>query len=453
MLQEFAVPTSLMFFMFVGVLLKKYTFIKKTYLPAPIIGGLIGFILMNTGVLNLPYATFERITFHLFSMSFISITYMTMNQKKGTNKGVFKGGLWLALVFGMMIAVQIVIGSSIFLGYNLIAGADLMPALGGLVAHGFGQGPGQAVAMGTIWQSFGVNGFDNAAQYGLFYAATGYLFAILIGLPYAKRLITKGKVSYNTVDPEQEINFNNGLIENDDKEIIGIQTAHHSNLDTLSLHFALTGGTYFITYLFIFGIDKLVGGFSPATGALMYGNMFAWGILFAMLFKALMKKAKLGYIIDDKLQKSITGFLVDFLMVSALMAISLQAIREGLVAIVLVVLITGFSTFFLVRFFAKRSSAYQYERFMCEFGIVTGTAATGMLLLRSVDPQFKTPVINELAWWNILQMFVALPIITSQIGLPVTNFAAWFIIMFVAIIVYFVLLIVFKLFTFKAQVE
>ncbi len=453
MLQEFAVPTSLMFFMFVGVLLRKYTFLKKTSLPAPIIGGLIGFVLMNTGVLNLPYATFERITFHLFSMSFISITYMTMNEKKGAKKGVFKGGLWLALVFGMIVAVQIVIGSSIFIGYNLITGADLLPALGGLVAHGFGQGPGQAVAVGTIWQSFGVAGYENAAQYGLFYAATGYLFAILVGLPYAKKLIKKGKVSYSTVDPEKELNFENGIIENGDKEIIGHQTAHHSNLDTLSLHFALTGGTYFLTYLFVFSIDKLVGGFTPATGAAMYGNMFAWGILVAMLIKAIMKKANLAYIIDDKLQKSITGFLVDFLMVSALMAISIQAIKEGLVAVLIVVLVTGISTFFLVRYFAKRSNAHQYERFMCEFGIVTGTAATGMLLLRSVDPQFETPVINELAWWNILQMFVALPIVTSQIGLPVTNFAAWFIVMVVAIIIYFVLMVIFKVYTFKAQVD
>ena len=454
MLQEFAVPTALMFFMFVGVLLKKYTFIKRTHLPAPIIGGLMGFILMNTGVLGLPYQTFERITFHLFSLSFISITYMNMNEKKGANKGVFRGGLWLALMFGLMIAVQLIVGSSIFLGWNVLSSNDLLPALGGLVAHGFGQGPGQAVAMGTIWQNLeNITGVENAAQYGLFYAATGYLFAISVGIPYGKRLIKQNKVDYDTVDPEEETNFTNGIIENDNHEPIGRQTSHHANVDTVTLHFALTGGTYFITYLIIYGIDVLSGGFTQSTAALMYGNIFAWGILVAMLFKAIIKKVKLNYIIDDRFQKSITGFLVDYLMLSALMAISLAVISDGIVPVLVTVLITGVLTFFIVRYFALRTERNQYERFMCEFGIVTGTAATGMLLLRSVDPQFKTPVIQELAWWNVLQMFVALHIILSQVGMPVTAFTVWYFIIVAVIVVFLVILKVTKLWSFARQVE
>lgn len=442
MLQEFAVPASLMFFMFVGVLLKKYTFIKRTFLPAPIIGGLIGFILMNTGILGLPYATFERITFHLFSLSFISITYMTMNQPKNANKGVFKGGLWLALVFGLMIAIQLFVGATVFLGWNLFTNNDILPSLGALIAHGFGQGPGQAVAMGTIWQNLGVVGVENAAQYGLFYAAAGYLVAILIGIPYSKHLIKKNKVSYNTLDPNEELNFNNGVIETKQSLPIGYQTSHHSNLDTISVHLALTGGTYFLTYLIIYCIDVLSGGFTASTSAIMYGNIFAWGILVAMLIKTIIKKAKFGYIIDDQFQKSITGFLVDYLVLSALMAISLAVIKEGLIPMIINVLIIAFFTFFIVRFLALRSGKHSYERFMCEFGIVTGTAATGMLLLRSVDPQFKTPVIQELAWWNILQMVVGFHIFMSQFGMPVTTFALWYGIIFAVIIVFVVVMFI-----------
>lgn len=438
MLQEFAVPASLMFFMFVGVLLKRFTFIQRTYLPAPIIGGLLGFVAMNTGLLNLPYETFERITFHLFSMSFISITYMTMNQKKDANKGVFKGGLWLALVFGLMIAIQLFVGASVFLGWNLISTNDFLPSLGALVAHGFGQGPGQAVAMGTIWRDLGVNGLEDAVQYGLFYAASGFLLAIVIGIPYGKHLIKKKLVTYSTVDPDEEENFNLGVIESEQTDIIGVQTAHHANLDTISIHLALTGGTYFLTYLLIYGIDVLSGGFADATRAILYGNMFVWGIFVAMLIRAILRKSGFGYVIDDQFQKSITGFLVDYLVLSALMAISLAVISDGIVPLLLNVLIVGVLTFFIVRFLALRSGDYQYERMMCEFGIVSGTAATGMLLLRSVDPQFKTPVIHELAWWNILQMLVGFHIFLSQAGMPVTNFLTWYIIIFAVIVVFLI---------------
>jgi|LGOV01.1.fsa_nt_gb ESS family glutamate:Na+ symporter len=447
MAAEFAVPTVLMFLMLVGVILKKTTFMKRTYLPAPIIGGLIGFILMNTGVLNLPYMTFERITFHLFTLSFISITYMNINDPKAANKGVFRGGLWLAIMFGMMITIQLFIGATIFLGYNAITGSTLLPALGALIAHGFGQGPGQAVAMGTIWQSLGA---ADAAQYGLFYAASGYLFAILVGVPYAKRLIKKGKVSYDATSEEEETNFNNGIIENGTKDIIGHQTAHHSNLDTISLHFALIGGTYFIAYLFVLFINTYLLT-DPMSTALLYGNMFVWGILFAMLFKAIIKKLKFGYMINGKFQKSITGFLVDYLMLSALLSISLAVIADGIVAVILTVIIVGTSTFFIVRYFSSKFGDNNYERFMCEFGIVTGTAATGMLLLRTVDPQFKTPVIQELAWWNILQMTVGWAIFMSQFGMPITQFWVWYAIIFVMILLFLLALRLFKLWKIKGH--
>lgn len=440
MFNEFVIPALMMFLMLLGVVLKKFTCIKKTHLPAPVIGGLIGFVLMNTQVITLPYQVYERITFHLFSLSFISITYMSMNDKVETKKGVFKGGLWLAMVFGLIIAMQVVLGSSVFMLFNLIGDVGLPNALGGLVAHGFGQGPGQSVAMGTIWQTLDSINFSNAAQYGLFYAACGYLFAILIGIPFSKYLIKNGSVSYKTLELHEQRNFKNGIIESNQEMNIGKQTAHHSNLDTMSLHFALTGGTYFITYMLIYAIDLTSGGFSDATAALMYGNMFAWGILIAMLIKKILIKIKLNHIIDSKFQKSITGFLVDYLIVSALMAISLKQIQDGLLAMITTIVVVGVSTFFIVRYLAMRSGKYRYERMMCEYGIVTGTAATGMLLLRSVDPQFETPVIHELAWWNVLQMFAALPILTSQIGLPVTNFLAWYVVMIVAILIYLIII-------------
>ncbi len=100
---------------FLGVLLRKLPIVQKSLIPAPIIAGVIGFALMNSGLLQLDHAVYERITFHLFTLSFISITYMGINAPKKEQQSVFKGGLWLALMFGMMISVQALIGSAVFL--------------------------------------------------------------------------------------------------------------------------------------------------------------------------------------------------------------------------------------------------------------------------------------------------------------------------------------------------
>lgn len=442
MIQEFAIPAVLFSLIFIGVLLRKIPLVQKTMIPAPILAGVLGFILINSGLLKLDYAIYERIAFHLFTLSFISITFMNINAPKCDNKSAFKGGLWLALVFGMMISVQALIGSTVFLGYDFFTGANLIPALGGMIAHGFAQGPGQAVAIGTIWEGFGI---EAAAQYGLFYAASGYIFAFVLGVPFAKRLIRQRMLSGEEEATQAETkNLGLGLIRDTQKPMFGKQTAHHANLDTLTLHASLIGVTYLLAYGFAEGITRFIlKGASNQT--LIFGNMFVWGILFAFLIKAILKKTKFTYIIDPGVQGSITGFLVDTLTVSAMLAINIKLVFTGLVPMLINIAVICTVMFFLVRYFARRSGAYANERFLAEFGIVTGTAATGLVLLRIVDPQFKTPVAGEMVWWNILNLFVGILVILSQIAMPVTNFWLWIGILAASIPVFLILLKLFGL--------
>ncbi len=442
MIQEFAIPAVLFSLIFIGVLLRKAPLIQKTMIPAPIIAGLLGFILINSRILKLDYAIYERITFHLFTISFISITFMGINAPKRDDKGVFKGGLWLALVFGMVISVQALIGSAVFLGYDFITGQTLLPALGGMITHGFAQGPGQAVAIGTIWEGFGV---ENAAQYGLFYAASGYVFAFIFGVPFAKRLIKKRLLSGGTAATQQETkDLGLGLIRDEEKPVFGHQTAHHANLDTLTLHFSLIGVTYLLAYGFAEVITRFVlKGESYQT--MIFGNMFVWGILFAFLIKAILQRTKFTYIVDPGVQGSITGFLIDTLTISAMLAINIKLIYTGLVPMLINIAVICAVTFFLVRYFARRSGAYGNERFLAEFGIVTGTGATGLILLRIVDPQFRTPVAREMIWWNILNLLVGVLVILSQIAMPITNFGLWIGILAASIPVFLILLKVFGL--------
>ncbi len=442
MIQEFAIPAVLFSLVFIGVLLRKIPLIQKAMIPAPILAGILGFALMNSALLKLDFAVYERISFHLFSLSFISITYMSINAPKQSEKSYFKGGLWLALMFGMMISVQAVLGSAVFLGYNFLTGSDLLPALGGMITHGFAQGPGQAVAIGTIWEGFGI---ENASQYGLFYAATGYVVAFLFGVPYAKRLIKKRMLSGEAGATQAESNdLALGLIRDEEKPVFGHQTAHHANLDTLTLHFSLIGITYLLSYGFAEGITRFVLK-GAANQTLIFGNMFVWGILFAFLIKAILRKTKFTYIIDPDIQGSITGFLIDTLTISAMLAINIKLIFSSLVPLVINIAVICAVTFFVVRYFARRSGAFSNERFLAEFGIVTGTAATGLILLRIVDPQFKSPVAREMVWWNILNLLVGVLVILSQVAMPITNFRLWMIILAASVPVFLILLKVFGL--------
>ena len=48
---------------------------------------------------------------------------------------------------------------------------------------------------------------------------------------------------------------------------------------------------------------------------------------------------------------------------------------------------------------------YRHEAFLSLYGMLTGTASTGVILLREIDPQFKTPAANNMVYqqtWAIL---------------------------------------------------
>jgi ESS family glutamate:Na+ symporter len=50
-----------------------------------------------------------------------------------------------------------------------------------------------------------------------------------------------------------------------------------------------------------------------------------------------------------------------------------------------------------LRYLAKRVYPdYELEAFVSMYGMLTGTASTGIALLREVDPHFKTPAANNL---------------------------------------------------------
>ena len=70
-------------------------------------------------------------------------------------------------------------------------------------------------------------------------------------------------------------------------------------------------------------------------------------------------------------------------------------------------LVNGVFTTILVVYLGRRLSEYRLERTAAIFGVVTGTVSCGLLLLRIVDPDFKTPVAYEIAVMNVF----ALPVI------------------------------------------
>ena len=54
---------------------------------------------------------------------------------------------------------------------------------------------------------------------------------------------------------------------------------------------------------------------------------------------------------------------------------------------------------------------YPHEAFFSYFGMLTGTASTGMILLREIDPNLETPAANNLVMQQIPAIAFGAPIL------------------------------------------
>jgi ESS family glutamate:Na+ symporter len=373
-------------------------FFQRFLVPSCLIGGVLGLVLMHTGVLGIETATVQAIAYHFFNISFISVglTRGDNDSEHPAKKQMIKGPAWMALMQGLTFPMQAALSGLlvILLGWF---GVQLFPTFGFLVPLGFNEGPGQALSIGKVWEGVG---FADAATIGLTFAAVGYFFAFFVGVPLVNRGIRRGRATFGPRQLPRD--FVTGILDQKGAaESAGRLTLHSGNAEALAFQLALVGGVYGITY----GIIAFLGGFLPADVAgMLWGFFFFFGLGVALLAKGVMARLNIHYLADAGVQRRITGFSVDYLIVATVAAIELKIVWEYLLPISLIALVNGVMTTLLVVYFGRRLSAYSLERTAAIYGVVTGTVSCGLLLLRIVDPDFKTPVAYEIAVMNVFSL-------------------------------------------------
>ena len=397
----------------IGIALRaRVKFFQRFFVPACIIGGLLGLILREVHILPLSVPILENITYHIFNLTFISLG-LTKGAKKNTydmRKG-FRDIVVMGILIVSVAALQFIIGGGLTYLFNII-GYRLNPSFGFLVTMGFEEGPGQALSIGKSWEGFG---FVNASTIGLSFAAIGFLFAIFIGVPLVSWAIRKGYTSSSS--EKVSIAFEKGLYpEEMQRESAGVLTTHSSAIDSLSFHLSLVGLVYVLTYFFVKGLAYI----APSDLAEMYwGFFFIWGLLIAYIVRWIIEKIGVGYVLNIEMQERITGFGIDFLVVAAITAISLTVVWEYMVPIIVISAVTGVLTLLWIFYFgSKLWREYTFERISGLYGMETGTLATGLILVRVADPRFKTPAAVDLALSGIialLPMFIMLHVMNGPL--------------------------------------
>jgi len=431
-------------FFWVGVLLSfaaflrsRVTFFQKNLIPSALIGGVIGFVLMNFGLIGMPTqegwkeiptSAFGVLVSHLFVFGFIGIGLIQQDEPeadKANSSWIRSGALWLALIYCLIYAIQGITGRTVFELYSYLTSGEIFTGYGYLVSVGFSQNPGAAQAIGGIWEN--EYGVQKASTVGLAFGAAGFLFAVLIGIPFANQAIKKGWLSEKHLSSMPKPLLT-GIMGKGNSEPCAQSTTHSANIDTFAFHFAVMFVLYGAGYVFALAwatfswpesIEKVRG--------LGFGMLYVWGMLAGVITRKTLRKIKSCHVLDNSTTRRITGTTVDFMICAVFLAIGINDIQQIIVPFLTTTICASVISFFVIVWFARRMPKYGFERGLAAFGCYTGTVASGLLLLRIVDPEFKSPAAFELAIMNIFILpivqiiYINLPFVPSSnsIMLPV----------------------------------
>lgn len=350
-----------------------------------------------------------ELVYHLLNISFIA---MTLRSAPPRQKGEHKGGV-MGMASGILLgyATQALLG----LGLTLFFLPRIFPAFGLFLPLGFALGPGQAYAIGKGWEGMG---FEGAPSVGLTMAAIGYLWACFGGIWLINHGIKKGWLASSALEAMKDKTMLTGLVPKGSPKPVGARlTTDTEAIDSFSFHVAIVGFAYFLSYLLLLGISRLLS-FAGSAGSDLASNL--WGINFifsslvALLLRRIVNVADLGYLLDDDTLSRTSGFAVDFMVAGSVGAIALTFVGQYWLPILLMSTLCGLMTMIVVPWFCSRIfKDCRFERMLMIYGVSTGTLSTGLALLRVMDPEFKTKVASDYMLSAGLTFALAIPFILT----------------------------------------
>lgn len=403
-----------------NVLKKSIHFLQASLIPASVLGG--GILILVSSIYKLATGDemfnteffggngttdLELITYHTLALGFIASSFKPargkMTKKRTTeifNTGVTTVSTYLLQgIFGLAISI---VAAMVVTGF--------FPAAGILLPFGYGQGSGQALNYGGIFEND--FGFVGGKSFGLTIAALGFLSASIGGVIHLNIQKRRGKLKICHVDEKairsEEIQSDNEI-------------PMQESIDKLTIQIALIAVAYLLAYLLMMGLGALI----PSMKSVVFGFNFLIGVLTATLMKLAMNLLKKAKIIKKEYTNSFlmtraSNFFFDIMVVAGIAAIRLSILKDYW-GIILIMGVVGLVITYVYNYFVAKTLFPEYteEQFLTMYGMLTGTASTGVILLREIDGEFKTPALDNLVYQNFPAIVFGFPMMLLATLAPV----------------------------------
>ena len=363
--------------------------LQRLYLPSSVVGGLLGLLIVNCFADRIP----QEVTDEMRRMPgfLINIIFATL----------FLGGgvprvRNIASSVGPQLAVaqiaswgQYVVGIGLC-GFLLAPMFGVSPAFGNLLELGFEGGHGTVGGMSVAFEG---RGWQDGIALGYTVATIGMVSGIVLGMILVNWAYRMGYVK--TVRPfsRRSPNERRGIHARGSRPSAGFQTVLPDSVDSLAWHIAVVGLAVLAGFGMLQGLKAAEVALFPNLETRLFTGfpMFPLCMIGGLLLELGAHVMHVDLLVDKDQMTRISGASLDYLAVSAITTIQLSVVAANWLPLVIMTAAGLVWTAASVLWFSKRlfREAW-FERGIAEFGQATGVTATGLLLLRTVDPDGKT---------------------------------------------------------------
>lgn len=363
--------------------------LQKLYFPSSIVGGLLGLLLFSCFREHIP----ETITDEMRRMPgfLINVIFATLFLGGGAQKvkGLAASVLPQLTLAQIVVWGQYVVGIGLA-GFLLAPKFGVSPAFGNLLELGFEGGHG---TVGGMSEAFLAHGWQDGIALGYTVATAGMICGIAIGMSLVNWAYMRGYVK--TVRPfgKRSLSERRGIHPRDARPSAGRQTVFPDSVDSLAWHVAIVGIAVLIGFGILQGCRAAeISLFPDAKNRLFLGfPMFPLCMLGGVFLQSAARIVKVDLLVDRDQMMRISGAALDYLALSAVATIQISVVAANWKPLAIMIVAGIAWTAFAVMFFSpKLFKEAWFERGIAEFGQATGVTATGLLLLRTVDPDSKT---------------------------------------------------------------
>lgn len=387
--------------------------VQKLFIPSALIAGFLGMLLGEQGLNILPFSS-EMSSYPGILIAILFASMFLGKQEKTSFKSMISN-------VGDTFFVNAAAEMSQF-GFFIILGAVLLPVLfsgihkafGLMLPAGFIGGHGTAAAVG---EALGVSGWEEALSVGQTFATIGLLGGIGIGIILVNIGLRKGYVE-STGDVKKLMSeMSSGLVPEEERQSIGDATVNPMSIDPLTWHFALILIAVGAAYLVNMCLRALI----PSLAFPLYGL----ALLCSVALQKGLKLIKMDSYVDRKVITHIGSSATDYLIAFGIATTKVSVVVKYAKPILF---LSALGFLFIVAWHFTVSRRFfrdhWYERSLYIFGMSSGVMATGVILLRIVDPDFRTGVLEDfgVAWIfmsivDLLIVSLAPPLVMSGYGL------------------------------------